>query len=177
MAKYYDHVNGTFKETILSIANQTVKDFHEYISSSHSLFEEFLYSVGVILEKEYARLISEEIKLTDNKTYSEWLLLVMFGDTLISLDFVQTHPTWFSLTRFGHKVMISIGLLTGEPALFSVAKIAINCLIKYAKSDMIYDFLSIDSDSFFDSIRPPKQYIDTSFKVFCNFIKSSKIDL
>lgn len=159
VGKYYEHINSAFKETMLSIAIQTVTNLRKLLLSSHGLVEKFLYSIADIFDKEYHRIISEDVKSTTDKTYNEWLLLLIFGNKLIIKGFGATHPAWFSFIKFLSRVMVSTGLFTGNPKLFPVAKIAMQCLINYAQTTMYKDFLSMDFEAFFDSTRPPKIFM------------------
>ncbi|KRT79930.1 hypothetical protein AMK59_7094, partial [Oryctes borbonicus] len=159
LGKYYEYVSSTFRETMLSIASQTIEDLKDFVAASHGVVEGFLYAIGDIFDKEYQRIVNEDVKSTSDKLYNEWLLLLILGKKLIEMNFVKTHQAWFTLMQFGGKVMSSIGLFTGNPKLFPVAKIGIQCLINYAQAGMIEEFVSMDFEAFFDSTRPPKKYI------------------
>ncbi|GJQ68252.1 hypothetical protein Trydic_g10775 [Trypoxylus dichotomus] len=139
VGKYYEHVTSAFKEIILSVAIQTVKDLKQFISASHGIVEEFLNAIGDIIDKEYIRIVNEDVKSTTGKLYNEWLLLLIFGKKLIAMDFVKTHAAWFTLMQFGSKVMASIGLFT--------------------EAGMIREFIGMDFETFFDATRPPRKYI------------------
>ncbi|XP_017771511.1 PREDICTED: nucleoporin NUP188 homolog isoform X2 [Nicrophorus vespilloides] len=162
ISNIYDYLNKKARESVVSIALRTVDLHAKAFEETSTDVLNFMKSVGTIIEKEYDTFMKNrkksQVLYID---YISWTILISLCNRVVQKECFQT---WFFYTQIFNKVFNTLGFLMSNIETMPLVKTLTIFLTKCVKSPLSYEFLYVNFQTFFDSIKLPQQFYNFSLE-------------
>lgn len=161
-AFFHPHFNKATRAMFVGIAQRTIINGEQYLSTRLDELMEFLTPIGDVMIKEFKLLFLDENKKTRlfvPENDLTWVLLNSLTSYVLKMKDVEYFKSWFEFYKILSLVLESLGLFSGQTKTLHTAKAIVVTITNFAKSPLANCFLNEPLITFYDSISPPLNYM------------------